>query len=74
MGNPGQAVFTAGHPQSLLIYSLPTITDIEYDLPAVTISSNLQTRDDHRGWRIQNLWGILVVASSSLATEIELWL
>jgi hypothetical protein len=35
VGNPGQAVFTAGHPQYLLSHFLPTITDIEYDLPVI---------------------------------------
>ena len=62
VGNPGQAAFTAGHLRSLLNYHFPAMTDIEYDLPVITIPPNIQTR------RIQHLCG---VASSSLLTEIE---
>ena len=62
VGNPGQAAFTAGHLRSLLNYHFPAMTDVEYDLPVITIPPNIQTR------RIQHLCG---VASSSLLTEIE---
>ena len=61
VGNPGQAAFTAGHLRSLLNYHFPAMTDVEYDLPVITIPPNIQTR------RIQQCG----VASSSLLTEIE---